>query len=115
MLGGTLPAKQNALPFGRGGGGRAARPGVCVYLVGLDFDSTLTVPEMTSFLSWSSSLLRSAGTAESRSWNGARATPLFARVPMYGDASNLPSLSSLMTVSTAVDMVFWTEERITDL
>src|SRR6478609_1849686 len=85
------------------------------YLVGLDFDSTLTVPEMMSFFSWSSSLLRSAGTAESRSWNGARATPPFSRVPMYGAASNLPSLSSLMTDSTAVDMVFCTEDRITDL
>ena len=61
-------------------GQRAPRFGA--YLVGLDFDSTLTVPEMMSFLSWSRSLFRSAGTAESRSWNGARATPPFARVPM---------------------------------
>src|SRR6478735_988499 len=111
----ALPAKQNALPSGRVAAEGQRAPQFSPYLVGLDFDSTLTVPEMMSFLSLSSSLFRSAGTAESRSWNGARATPPFARVPMYGEASNLPSLSSLMTVSTAVDMVFWTEERITDL
>ncbi len=79
----------NTLPSGLAGakGRRAAFPqdaAMCrsfSYFFGLALDSTLTAPEMMSFFSWSSSLLVSAETAESRSWNGANATPPLSSVP----------------------------------
>src|SRR5699024_4211145 len=54
-------------------------------------DSTTTEPSMISCFRLSSSSVSSAGTSSSNSWNGARPTPPFSRVPTYGVPSNWPS------------------------
>src|SRR2546421_6042971 len=75
---------------------------------------TCTLPLMMSCLSWSSSLLRSAGTLLSYSWNGASCTPLLANVPI--DPPPLCRLPSavLSTVSrTASEMFLTTVDRKT--
>jgi hypothetical protein len=62
------------------------------------FESTLRLPSMIAALSAATLVLTSAGTCESRSWNGAMSMPLFASVPTYGAEAYLPSTPSL-TVS----------------
>ncbi len=60
-------------------------------LVGWDFEVILIVPAWMSDLILSSSDFRSAGTLESKSWNGASPVPWFSSVPTNGVLEKLPS------------------------
>ena len=80
--------------FGRGGR-VAVTPQSCrglgSHAEGWDLDSIFILPLMMSALSASRSDFSSAGTLDSKSWNGARPVPLFSRVPTYGSLEKEPS------------------------
>ena len=61
-----------------------------------DLDSIVILPLMMSALTASSSDFSSAGTLDSKSWNGARPVPSFSRVPTYGSLENEPSFAALI-------------------